>query len=73
MNPLLASECLPVDAGDAVLVGRVWLGDGPRVIALRDGAVADITGQAPTMSDLLDRPDALELASRHILLTLTVR
>lgn len=62
MNPLLAHECLPVDVDDAVLVGRVWWGGGPRVVVLRAGELADITVHAPTMADLLERPDALELA-----------
>ncbi len=72
-SPLLAmsrptpSACLPNDLHDAVLVGRAWRPapiDGPCVIVVRDGQVVDITATVPTMADLLDRPDALEVA-RH--------
>ena len=44
--------CLPDDAGRAMLVGRVWrLGEhaGPSVVAVRDGAMFDISAAAPTM------------------------
>jgi fumarylacetoacetate (FAA) hydrolase family protein len=59
-------SCLPRDAQDATLVGRVWRPapvDGPCVVAVRDGMVFDITSAAiPTMADLLDSPDAAQLA-----------
>jgi fumarylacetoacetate (FAA) hydrolase family protein/NAD(P)-dependent dehydrogenase (short-subunit alcohol dehydrogenase family) len=56
---------LPDDVSRAVLVGRVWRDgviNGPCVVAVRNGEVFDITGHAPTMSDLLERDDALEVA-----------
>ncbi len=56
---------LPDDVSRAVLVGRVWRSgviNGPCVVAVRNGEVFDITGHAPTMSDLLERDDALEVA-----------
>ncbi|SEN54533.1 Fumarylacetoacetate (FAA) hydrolase family protein [Duganella sp. CF517] len=56
---------LPDDVSRAVLVGRVWRNgviNGPCVVAVRNGEVFDITGHAPTMSDLLERDDALEVA-----------
>lgn len=56
---------LPDDLSRAVLVGRVWRNgvvNGPCVVAVRAGEVFDITGHAPTMSDLLERDDALEVA-----------
>src|SRR5437868_12686091 len=56
---------LPDDMSRAVLVGRVWRSgviNGPCVVAVRNGEVFDITGHAPTMSDLLERDDALEVA-----------
>ncbi|RKP59241.1 fumarylacetoacetate hydrolase family protein [Pararobbsia silviterrae] len=59
--------CLPTDLNDAVLVGRVWRGtpiDGPSIVAVRAGQLYDITSTVPTMADLLDRPDALDIA-RH--------
>ncbi|CAB3781527.1 fumarylacetoacetate hydrolase family protein [Pararobbsia alpina] len=59
------SACLPQDLNDAVLVGRAWRPapvDGPCVITIRQGQVYDITSTVATMADLLDRPDAVELA-----------
>jgi fumarylacetoacetate (FAA) hydrolase family protein len=56
-----AEQTLPRDAGDALLVGRVWLpGEhgGPTLVTVRDGALVDISALAPTMSLLLARPDA---------------
>ena len=56
---------LPDDVSRAVMVGRVWRSgviNGPCVVAVRNGEVFDITAHAPTMSDLLERDDALEVA-----------
>ncbi|AUA55999.1 Fumarylacetoacetate (FAA) hydrolase family protein [Achromobacter spanius] len=56
---------LPVDLAGALLVGRVWRPapiDGPSVVVVRNGEVIDITAVAPTVSDLLDRPDRVALA-----------
>jgi fumarylacetoacetate (FAA) hydrolase family protein len=56
---------LPVDAATALLVGRVWRPDiGPSVVAVRPGGVFDITGLAPTMSDLLNLPDPVAALRR---------
>jgi fumarylacetoacetate (FAA) hydrolase family protein len=54
---------LPVDAADALLIGRAWLpGEpgGPVLVAVRDGQLHDIGGLAPTLSALLgiDHPAA---------------
>jgi len=53
---------LPDDLSRAVMVGRVWCHDGPCVVAVRNGEVFDISGHAHTMSDLLERDDALDIA-----------
>src|SRR5690606_22259471 len=56
---------LPVDLDRALLVGRVWRpapADGPSVVVVRQGQVLDVTALAPTLADLLDRPDRLALA-----------
>lgn len=61
------SACLPDDAMRAHLVGRVWWSgapQGPRVVALREGALYDLTASVWTMSEWLDRDDRLWLASR---------
>ena len=67
LSDISAISLLPADWRDAVLVGRVWRGgpvNGPCVVAVRAGQVFDISAVAPTMADLLERDDALELA-RH--------
>ncbi len=50
---------LPDDAADAVLAGRIWRPDagGPSVVALRDGALVDVSGVFPTMRDLCETVD----------------
>ena len=51
---------------DALLVGRVWDPEagGPCVVAVRDGALFDITSRdAPTVRDLLERDDAADYAT----------
>jgi fumarylacetoacetate (FAA) hydrolase family protein len=52
---------LPDDAADAVLAGRLDLGDGPAPVLLRGGTVEDVSRQAPTVADLLDRDDPASL------------
>lgn len=54
---------LPDDAHAAFLVGRIWdpAIDGPRVIAVRGGAAFDLSALVGTVSELLERPDHLEL------------
>jgi fumarylacetoacetate (FAA) hydrolase family protein len=51
---LIADDILPVDGCVGALVGRVWLGDGPHVVAARDDGLFDLSSLAPTISDLLD-------------------
>jgi fumarylacetoacetate (FAA) hydrolase family protein len=53
-----AAAMLPVDAGDAVLVGRIDVGEGPTPVILRAGLVEDVSRVAATVADLLDRDDA---------------
>jgi fumarylacetoacetate (FAA) hydrolase family protein len=49
---------LPVDAGRALLIGRVWLpGVGPVVVAVRDRDLVDVSELAPTASELLEIDD----------------
>jgi fumarylacetoacetate (FAA) hydrolase family protein len=58
--------CLPQDADHAHLIGRVWwphVPAGPRVVALRQGALFDLTREVSTVADLLDRADRLWLAA----------
>jgi fumarylacetoacetate (FAA) hydrolase family protein len=50
---------LPDDAAHATLAGRVWRPDvaGPSVVAIRDGAVVDVSQHFPTMRDLCEMAD----------------
>jgi fumarylacetoacetate (FAA) hydrolase family protein len=56
---LNARAALPDDAVAATLVGRVWRPDvnGPSVVAIRDGAVFDISSTSATMRDLCETAD----------------
>jgi fumarylacetoacetate (FAA) hydrolase family protein len=58
VNDLL-NRVLPEDAGDAVLVARVWepTSGGPRVAAVRGEEVYDLQGQTPTVAGLLAEGD----------------
>ena len=65
MVPPLAhlDSVMPTDASAAVLVGRVQDPEaGPCVVGVRGEEVVDLTAVTPTMSDLLDRDDALATA-----------
>ena len=65
MQSIDVSACLPHDLAEALLVGRAWRPapvDGPCVVLVRQGEVFDITAHAPTVADLLDRPDLLQFA-----------
>jgi fumarylacetoacetate (FAA) hydrolase family protein len=44
---------LPQDWRDAVLVGRLDLGDGPTPVVVKEGRVFDVSKTAPTVSQLL--------------------
>ena len=54
-----ALSALPDDAANAALAGRVWRPDagGPSVVALRNGAVFDISRHSATMRDLCESAD----------------
>ncbi|MBV8612633.1 MAG: fumarylacetoacetate hydrolase family protein [Acetobacteraceae bacterium] len=53
------SPALPEDGDDAVLAGRVWRPDvgGPSVVAVRAGALVDVTAAFPTIRDLCEADD----------------
>ena len=48
---------LPVDTGDALLAGRLLLEDGPTPVLIRNSVVEDVSGETPTVSDLLELDD----------------
>jgi len=51
------------EGDDAVLVGRVHdpVSGGPRIVGVHRGSVADLTAQVGTVSQLLERDDALDV------------
>jgi len=58
-----AGSVLPTDADRATLVARVFdpAAGGPCVAAVRGDRAVDLTHVVPTVSELLDRPDAVEV------------
>lgn len=60
------TNLLPVDAGRAVLIGRVWEPslDGPTPCLLAEGHLLDVSEVAPTVSQILERPDAVDVLRR---------
>jgi fumarylacetoacetate (FAA) hydrolase family protein len=52
---LTPAQALPVDAAAATLIGRAWLpqAGGPAPVTVRGDAVYDLSGVAPTCSELL--------------------
>jgi fumarylacetoacetate (FAA) hydrolase family protein len=58
------ADILPEDGYAGTLIGRVWSReeDGPSVVAVRADGVFDITHFAPTVADLCNAPDRLDLA-----------
>jgi fumarylacetoacetate (FAA) hydrolase family protein len=58
-NWLSSVPCLPDHHAGATLVGRVWRPDvdGPSLVCVRDDDLYDLSGLAPTCSQLLDLPD----------------
>ncbi|RUR54665.1 fumarylacetoacetate hydrolase family protein [Vreelandella populi] len=67
MQPLSLTDTLPNDLDNALLVGRVWLDGtraGPSLVTVHKGNVIDITEFGPTMADLLERDDVLEVVRR---------
>jgi fumarylacetoacetate (FAA) hydrolase family protein len=51
----LPEDFMPKDWRDAVLVGRIDLGDGPTPIVVKEGRVFDVSKAAPTVSVLLEK------------------
>ena len=51
---VFSQAMLPVDAGEALLAGRLLLEDGPTPVLIRGGQVEDVSRHAPTISLLLE-------------------
>lgn len=48
------AACLPADWTEALLVGRILAAEGPTPVLCRDGRIYDVSGVAPTLTDLLN-------------------
>ena len=61
MGDIHSASIVPIDAADALLVGRIMLDQGPTPIIVRDGMVEDVSRVAPTVADLMeaDSPSAV--------------
>jgi len=61
-DKLTPETCLPVDADDAVAVGRVFLPSvgGPTLVRIQGDDLIDLSTIAPTSSELFDRPNIVE-------------
>ena len=55
---------LPADSDQAVLAGRLDLGEGPTPVLIRAGMVEDVSASAPTIADLLDLDDPASVTGR---------
>ncbi|WP_019969920.1 fumarylacetoacetate hydrolase family protein [Mycobacterium sp. 141] len=57
---------LPADAGQAVLIGRLWDPEvgGPRVVTVTRSGVFDLSGDVGTVSDLVERDDRIDVIRR---------
>src|SRR5471030_3546286 len=51
----LPQDFMPEDWRDAVLVGRIDMGEGPTPVVVTEGRVFDVSGTAPTVSVLLEK------------------
>jgi fumarylacetoacetate (FAA) hydrolase family protein len=66
MAETFSTEMLPSDVKEAVLVGRLQLDAGPTPVLIRDGIVHDVSREAPTVADLLERRDAALVAGEPL-------
>ena len=63
---LTPSAALPVDHVRATLVGRAWVeGCGPIPVRITADGVHDLSGLAPTCSQLLELPDVAQAVRAH--------
>jgi fumarylacetoacetate (FAA) hydrolase family protein len=57
---------LPADSDQAVLAGRLDLGEGPTPVLVRGGMVEDVSAAAPTIADLLELGDPASVSGRPL-------
>src|SRR3954468_20502416 len=65
----LPQDFMPEDWRDAVLVGRIDMGEGPTPVVVKEGRVFDVSHIAPTVSALLEKwngaPQGKDLGDIH--------
>jgi fumarylacetoacetate (FAA) hydrolase family protein len=65
----LPQDFMPEDWRDAVLVGRIDMGEGPTPVVVKEGRVFDVSHVAPTVSALLEKwngaPQGKDLGDIH--------
>lgn len=59
------TNLLPEDHERALLIGRVWEGDRPRPVTLRDGKLIDLSALASTVSEILELSGAAARIRAH--------
>jgi fumarylacetoacetate (FAA) hydrolase family protein len=57
---------LPADSDQAVLAGRLDLGEGPTPVLVRGGMVEDVSAAAPTIADLLELGEPASVSGRTL-------
>ncbi|CAA9523929.1 MAG: predicted 2-keto-3-deoxyxylonate dehydratase [uncultured Sphingomonadaceae bacterium] len=66
MTRTFSEDSLPLDYRDATLAGRLELDAGPTPVLIRGGVIEDVSAEAPTMADLLDRSDAVAVEGKTL-------
>jgi len=65
----LPQDFMPQDWRDAILVGRIDMGEGPTPVVVKEGRAFDVSGTAPTVSALLEKwngvPSGKDLGDIH--------
>ena len=60
------TETLPVNAANAVLIGRVWVpGEGPYLVKVDDHEITDLSALALTCSDLMELDQVTNRVKQH--------
>jgi len=59
-------ETLPIDAAEAVLIGRIWVpGEGPYLVKVGEQELTDLSAIAITSADLMELENAAMLVKQH--------
>jgi len=60
------NETLPLDAADALLIGRIWVpGEGPYLVKVGQHEITDLSELALTSSDLMELDHAAARVAKH--------